>query len=494
MDLTTADVLYKQLFEAVQLGGLFPDSKTFVDCIPKESPSEIVYQYYEQSKKEDFDLKAFVDKYFIIPNRNDSDFISNLLDEPEDHIEKLWAVLERSADKEIEGDSLIALPYSYIVPGGRFSEIYYWDSYFTILGLAINGRRHQIERILDNFVYLVDQVGHIPNGNRTYFISRSQPPFFAQMIKLFADGDDPFVFRKYHDSLKREYKFWMGGERLVNVFGIKVNRYFDSKDAPREESYKEDVKLALESGRKKDKIYMHIRAACESGWDFSSRWFEDGLTLESINTLNIIPVDLNCLMYGMEELLLEMTEESAELEALNDQMDQRLEFLELAWNPEKGIYEDFDLKKETRTQISSLATMFPLFFKMVPQEKADLVADFVRTHFLKPGGLLTTINNTGQQWDAPNGWAPLQWIAVKALDNYGHKDLARIIATRWTDLNDKVFKETGKFVEKYNVEDIGLTAGGGEYPVQDGFGWTNGVYLAMKEYLKQTDDSAYFKS
>jgi len=487
MDLTTPDILYKQLFDAVQLGRIFLDSKTFVDCIPKLPPGEIVYQYYEQSKKEDFDLWLFVNKYFTLPERSDSDFISNLLDRPEEHIRKLWIELERKADKEIEGDSLIALPYSYIVPGGRFSEVYYWDSYFTMLGLAIHGKGYEIERMLDNFVYLIDLVGHIPNGNRTYFVSRSQPPFFAQMVKLVADGDDPFIFRKYQDALKKEYRFWMGGNRLIRVFGINVNRYFDSKNAPREESYREDVELAKTSGRKKDKIFMHIRAACESGWDFSSRWLEDGLSLEKINTLNIVPVDLNCLLYSMEELLLELTEDPLQLEALNDQMDERLEFLELAWNPEKGIYEDYDFKKGERTNISSLATLYPLFFKMIPQENADQVAEFVEEHFLKPGGLITTINNTGQQWDAPNGWAPLQWIAVKGLDNYGHIDLARIIAKRWTDLNDRVFKETGKFVEKYDVEDIALKAGGGEYPVQDGFGWTNGVYLALKNYLSETE-------
>ncbi len=484
MDLTTADILYKQLFDAVQLGGIFEDSKTFVDCIPRIAPGEIVYQYYRESKKEDFDLWMFVNKHFIVPNRKESDFISNLLDDPKEHVSKLWSVLERSADKEIEGDSLIALPYPYIVPGGRFAEVYYWDSFFTMLGLKIDGRSRDIERILDNFVYLIDMIGHIPNGNRTYFISRSQPPFFSQMIKLHAGLDDPFLNRKYQDALKKEYKFWMSGNRQTTVFGIKVNRYFDAKDAPREESYKEDVELAKESGRKKDKIYMHLRAACESGWDFSSRWLNDGHNLASINTLNIVPVDLNCLMYGMEEHLLELTEESNEIEKLNDQLDQRLEFLELAWNPEKGIYEDFDLLTGQRTDIASLATLFPLYFKMVPQENADLVAQFVEQNFLRSGGLLTTTNNTGQQWDAPNGWAPLQWIALQGLDNYGHLDLARTIAKRWTSLNEKVFKETGKFVEKYNVEDVDLTAGGGEYPVQDGFGWTNGVYLAMKKYLE----------
>ena len=106
---------------------------------------------------------------------------------------------------------------------------------------------------------------------------------------------------------------------------------------------------------------------------------------------------------------------------------------------------------------------------------------------LKPGGVATTNNNTGQQWDAPNGWAPLQWIAVKGLMNYGENDLAKTAAERWVAVNEKVYAATGKMMEKYDVEDIRKEAGGGEYPGQDGFGWTNGVYLAMKQMLSQQE-------
>jgi len=120
---------------------------------------------------------------------------------------------------------------------------------------------------------------------------------------------------------------------------------------------------------------------------------------------------------------------------------------------------------------------------MAGQEQADKVATYVQEHLLKPGGVVTTTNTTGQQWDAPNGWAPLQWMAIKGLERYGHNTLARTIAERWVALNEKVYANSGKFVEKYNVEDMTLEAGGGEYPLQDGFGWSNGVYLALKAWL-----------
>ena len=127
----------------------------------------------------------------------------------------------------------------------------------------------------------------------------------------------------------------------------------------------------------------------------------------------------------------------------------------------------------------SLATVYPLYFRMVTKREADKVADAIEKNFLRAGGVVTTPNNTGQQWDAPNGWAPLQWMTIQGLRNYGHDRLANDIKKRWVDLNVKVYRSTGKMLEKYNVEDLSLSTGGGEYPVQDGFGWTNGVLLKL---------------
>ena len=132
-----------------------------------------------------------------------------------------------------------------------------------------------------------------------------------------------------------------------------------------------------------------------------------------------------------------------------------------------------------QTGVWSLAGVYPLFVGMARQEQADSVADVIRNRFLKDGGLVSSLHHTGQQWDYPNGWAPLQWMAVKGLVDYGHNDLAGDIARRWVELNRDVFDRTGKMMEKYNVCDLSLEAGGGEYPLQDGFGWTNGVAVAF---------------
>ena len=129
--------------------------------------------------------------------------------------------------------------------------------------------------------------------------------------------------------------------------------------------------------------------------------------------------------------------------------------------------------------------MFPLFVNIATKEQAAVSVQTFKNNLLKPGGVATTNNKTGQQWDSPNGWAPLQWVAVKGLLNYGEKELAKTAAERWISINEKVYAATGKMMEKYNVEDITKEAGGGEYPGQDGFGWTNGVYLAMKNMLSK---------
>ena len=129
--------------------------------------------------------------------------------------------------------------------------------------------------------------------------------------------------------------------------------------------------------------------------------------------------------------------------------------------------------------ILPLAACFPLFFRIASEEQAQAVASTISNKFLKAGGLVTTLETTGEQWDAPNGWAPLQWMAIVGLENYGHEQLAKEIAHRWMKLNADVFRRTGKLMEKYNVVNTDLDAGGGEYAGQDGFGWTNGVFLAL---------------
>jgi alpha,alpha-trehalase len=146
---------------------------------------------------------------------------------------------------------------------------------------------------------------------------------------------------------------------------------------------------------------------------------------------------------------------------------------------EKGYFFDFDMNTRKQSEIYSLAGLYPLFLHIADPIQAESVLEVIRQQFLMDGGLVTTLENTGQQWDYPNGWPPLQWIGYEASKNYGHDVLAEEIASRWLGLNKKVFSATGKMMEKYDVADTTRPGGGGEYETQDGFGWTNGVFLKM---------------
>jgi alpha,alpha-trehalase len=183
--------------------------------------------------------------------------------------------------------SLLPLPHPYVVPGGRFREVYYWDSYFTMLGLEADGRHELVRDVVENFAFEIDCYGHVPTGNRSYYPSRSQPPFFSLMVDLVArrEGDKSYV--NYLPQLKAECDYWMDGfaalapnqgyRRVVRLAdGTLLNRYWDDRPEPRDESYREDVKAGSERRADPAGVYRSLRAGAESGWDFSSRWLADG--------------------------------------------------------------------------------------------------------------------------------------------------------------------------------------------------------------------------
>lgn len=475
------------LFHDVQISPIFSDSKTFTDCTPAISADSITYFYSTKKNEANFNLDSFVKNYFEIPDVNTTQAATIKQTDIVEHLKALWDELLRMPDTVVKG-TLLPMSYPYVVPGGRFQEVYYWDSYFTMEGLAASGRTDLIQSMLNNFTCMIEQYGYIPNGNRTYFIGRSQPPFFAEMIKLYMRETSNANGIKYLPALEREYQFWMELQRLrkVNSENGYLNHYSDQKVTPRPEAYKEDYNLALSlEEEKRDMFYYNIRTACESGWDFSSRWLADGKTLSTIYTGDIIPVDLNCLLFNMESTIADLYKLAGNMAFASmyyKKADERKQLiLKMFWNKKKGFFYDYDSKIHKQSTIESLAAVYPLYFKIANPTMAKQIADRLRIDFLKDGGLVTTLNNTGQQWDSPNGWAPLHWIAAIGLENYGLKSLADSIAHRWMALNEKVYKDTGKMMEKYNVVDTTMKAGGGEYPGQDGFGWTNGVYLALKK-------------
>jgi alpha,alpha-trehalase len=471
-----------ELYEQVQDHQIFPDSKTFVDSTPRDSVARIRSAYEADRKKPGFDLRSFVNEYFTLPTQLSTAYLSSGKT-LEQHIETLWTVLRRVPSEASPISTLIPLPYPYIVPGGRFREIFYWDSYFTMLGLQESGHMDLVASMIENFAYLIEQVGFVPNGNRTYFLSRSQPPFFSLMLELLPADQQ----LHYLPCLEKEYAFWMDDlkHRLVVLDdGLALNRYWDNKCTVRPEAYREETLLAKRSGQAPEEIYLHIRAACESGWDYSSRWFSDGLNMESIETTNIIPVDLNCLLLHMEETLQRLYtagEQHGKARDMENRATRRRTAIQRhCWNEELGFYVDYHIvKQQPQVDKLTLAAVFPLFFKLATDAQAQQVAHTIEKLFLHEGGLLTTLVQSGQQWDAPNGWAPLQWMAYVGLRNYGLTTLADTVSTRWRHNCERVYAETGMMMEKYDVVNVAARAGGGKHPNQDGFGWTNGVYIKL---------------
>ncbi|MBN2283653.1 MAG: alpha,alpha-trehalase TreF [Deltaproteobacteria bacterium] len=479
---------FGSLFDAVEMERVFQDSKAFCDSQPKYPPREIMQSYRLL-------LEIFVTKHFDVPSDVPGTFKSDPAMPVEEHIGRLWPFLTRQLETK-DGSSLISLPHPHIVPAGRFREAYYWDSYFIMLGLQAQRRVDMMENMVDNFAYLIDMIGFIPSGNRSYYKSRSQPPFFSLMVSLLAEERGDAVYEKYLPFLEKEYRFWMDGaeklgrsnreERRVVLMpdGGILNRYWDDDPSPRPESYYQDVMRARDSDLDPRELYRNIRAAAESGWDCSNRWLAAGSGLDTIHTTHIIPVDLNALLYNLEMTLSKahgIAGDRKKEQYYRYMAEQRMSAVNTyCWDKEDEFYRDYDFRLEKQTPVLSLAGMFPLFFRMADEDQAEAVADRIEDEFLGAGGLVTTLAlGSRQQWDAPYGWAPLQWISVQGLRNYDHKKLAGTIVKRWVELNRKVYKNTGRMMEKYNVIDTTLADGGGEYPDQDGFGWTNGVFLKM---------------
>lgn len=484
-------------FKEVQLSSIYKDSKTFVDMTPKKSRTEILDLYQEAKKAKDFNLKTFVETYFDAPESPSSTFITDTSKTMYQHISSMWPVLTRNADVKDQYSSKIALPHPYIVPGGRFREVYYWDSYFTMIGLLADNQDEMAKNMVDNFSFLIDTLGFIPNGNRDYYNTRSQPPFYTLMVTALAKNDTA-LRNSYLPYIEKEYEYWMQGSEnltvnntaVLRVFKTKnglLNRYFDTGNTPRQESYKEDYELAqqFKSVKEQENLYSNMRSGAASGWDFSSRWYAKENDFSSTNTTQIAPVDLNCLLFYVEKTLATIYESKGNLTKAKHYQkratERKTNIQELFYNTDVKFFTDVNIHNQQSTTQYTLAAVYPLFFKVATPTQASEVKNRIMTQFLYPGGLVTTLQNTGQQWDAPNGWAPLQYMTVKGLLNYGYTKEAETIMNRWLAVNEKVYQNTGKMMEKYNVQDTTLLSGGGEYDLQDGFGWTNGVALGFKK-------------
>lgn len=401
------------------------------------------------------------------------------------YIHNNWKNLVRKTP-EVTNSSLIPLPKPFVIPGGRFREVYYWDSYFTMLGLKESKLNNLAKGMTDNFLYLVKEFGFIPNGNRTYYLSRSQPPFLAMMVdearpKDLSKPENRKWMEDAYETVKHEYNAnWMDPKtHLVPEVGL--NRYYDMIDKKRPECFGTDKVDADTAG-----YFIQERAACESGLDFTKRFSAGGA--------NLLPVDLNALLYKYEANLAKWANElgkEGEAKKWESAATKRKNLIfKYSYNKDDGLFYDYDIKNKKHTKYKTAANAFALWTGLVNKEQAVKIKDFILSDLSTAGGILnmkkdpdaqgilSTKLDSEYQWDEPNGWAPHQYIAVEGLKKYGFDNEAREISKKWIDLNTKVFKEHGKFYEKYNIAQPDQNVRT-NYPEQDGFGWTNGVYLYL---------------
>lgn len=379
------------------------------------------------------------------------------------YIEAYWKKLERYHPKDDE--SLLGLPKPYLIPSYDetasfdYNELYYWDSFFMVQGLLDPDHEKIVKGILEDLTSLFKRFGAIPNASRTYLTGRSQPPFLSTLIwDIYNTYNMDKQWLKENIAVaKQEYAtVWLGTKKPNERLAYKgLSRYYDIN-------------------------YLHDLAEAESGWDMTPRFGR--------KALHYLPVDLNALLYKYEmdfaraARLLRSPKEAEKWEAAAEQRKKTMDAL--MWDKLRGLYYDYNFKKEKRGSVSSLAAYFPMWAGMVSERRAATMVKAIR-RFENKGGLSTTDTlPLGQyvpgsmplQWAYPNGWAPLQFIVVEGLLKYGYYDDARRLAMKWLKANLDWFNKNGVFLEKYNVADPTKPPQKGVYPSQTGFGWTNAVF------------------
>ncbi|XP_043471922.1 trehalase-like isoform X2 [Leptopilina heterotoma] len=436
------------------------------------------------------------------------------------NLNDLWKILARKIKPEValhpNRHSLIPVENGFIIPGGRFKEFYYWDSYWIIKGLLLSNMYSTAKGMIKNFVSFVDNYGFIPNGGRVYYLMRSQPPLLTYMVQTYVDVTQDYKFvEEILPSLDREFEYWEK-KKTVNVpFKGKnyvMARYYVEDEGPRPESYREDYKLARNLTRKEDKkeLYENLKAGAESGWDFSARWFVSSSNLgqsarrniSNIATKYIIPVDLNAYLQRNAKRLSKFHAKFGNFvkSRYYQQIAMRYQvgIQTLLWNEKDGIWYDYDMLHKRQRNIFYPSNFAPLYTRSYNIENRVMYAkrtlNYIKTKNITSflGGIPTSLDDTGEQWDFPNAWAPLQSMVIVGLylTNYEPAvTLSKELATRWLRSNHIGFNEFNEMFEKYDAVKPGFYGGGGEYVVQSGFGWTNGVIFELLDiYCTATSD------
>ncbi|KAF1334041.1 Glycoside hydrolase 37, partial [Globisporangium splendens] len=608
-----------RLLHDVQMNHVFADSKHFVDMPLKamSDPATILHEYDEyiksqgpgwmllEQKERVVKLREFIDKHFDEPGADMTHVVP--LDYQEEieppaiaaiensafrewafQLHKLWKNLGRQPNPAVKSTFLHSKPVEHlqlhrkqnvlVVPGGRFRESYYWDSFWIVEGLLVSNMKETARSVVNNLLEYAAEFGFVPNGGRIYYLTRSQPPMLSDMVRLVAtvNQDDadfspsspsslssffepPAEAAKYDLAylqavvpiLEKEYAFWMqtgpSGHaveveppvkrpRRGSVISVRepekpipkgktylLNRYVAHTDAPRPESFREDYHDAdshfgdrhkrhdtCETRAKKTQFYNEVIAGAESGWDFSARWFKDHRTLITSDTSNIIPVDLNVIMYKFEQNLahfhtLLWNDKAAAF--FKDAAARRAEAMHaILWNDLHQSWRDYLLDQRVHSTMVCVSDYSPLW---VPgcglldttteagKERVENIIESLRNSgLIQVGGIQSTTKATGQQWDAPNAWPPAQDIIIEgllALDTKESVELATELMRTWVKAGFTAWQRTGLMFEKYNSTELGSIGQGGEYIPQFGFGWTNGVilkYLAKYQHFLEGLDAA----
>ncbi|KAL5552445.1 hypothetical protein UlMin_002621 [Ulmus minor] len=436
-------------------------------------------------------------------------------------VHSLWKNLSRKVSgqvrKQPELHTLLPLPRPFVIPGSRFREVYYWDSYWVIRGLLASKMYDTAKSIVTNLIFLIEEYGFVLNGARAYYTNRSQPPLLSAMIcEIYKRTGDLELARKSLPVLIKEHKFWSSGIHKVTIQDVKarnhtLTRYYAMWNKPRPESSTLDEKLAsnISDVSEKRQFYREVASTAESGWDFSSRWMRNPPDFTTLTTTSILPVELNAYILGMEldiSFLAKVTGNSSISKRFTKASHTRKKAIEsVFWNAEMGQWFDYWLSnrtcegaetwKSSRQNHRVFASNFiPLWIESFHSDTVlvkKAAKSLKKSGLLQPAGIATTLTNSGQQWDYPNGWAPIQHMIIEGLAKSGLKEarlIAEDIAVRWIRTNYVTFKKTGTMHEKYNVQKCGYFGGGGEYVPQTGFGWSNGVVLALLEEFGWPED------
>lgn len=557
------------LLKTVQLAELFSDSKTFVDMPTTKSEKAVVEAFYSMggTNATKDQVKQFVNEHFteagtevkILTNVTVQEDLSWIQDinNPDyqgwiNHLNHAWGNLTFKFDYSDLCDDCVSstLPVNrtFVVPGGRFREFYYWDSYFVIEGLLLSGQVDLAKNMIENFFDFVDRYGFIPNGARIYYLNRSQPPFLSLMVNAYFEKTNDTDFMKQALTyLDKEYMFWMKNSS-VEVKDPKnskktyvLNHYTTQNMSPRPESYLEDYNTVNDnvsySDSVKTQMYADIAAGAESGWDYSSRWTKNDIPspkqvenyemLRTINTQNIVPIDLNSLLWNMENQLSKWHKKFGSQNKISkkksryyaQQAKKRLDAMDkLMWNENAVSFYDFNLTSNSQDIEFTPANLYPLWLNAIPERllKNKTMISHIMDETEKalrkyPGILTTSYHNTTMQWDLPNGWPPLTYVAIKSFLNINnilnsqntkyttgmgttYYHLAEVLADRyaasaycgWYNTGGSLpgilpklssTSDDGHMFEKFDVTEIGVAGGNGEYTPQVGFGWTNGVAM-----------------